>query len=120
MKPPRHKKGSLGRNDAQLLSLFHYSRQAKYSNAMRAAEAGSLLAAKENAFRLSRARSRRNPSAQRTDYHERIHRDQSNLIPPRSEAFIQQALELLGSDRYLQKCIGPHGPDRRQPAEIFL
>jgi hypothetical protein len=28
-------------------------------------------------------------------YHERIHRDQSNLIPLDPEAFIQTALELL-------------------------
>jgi hypothetical protein len=39
-------------------------------------------------------------------YHERVHRDQSNLIPLDPEAFIQTALELLSSDRYLQKGMG--------------
>jgi hypothetical protein len=33
-------------------------------------------------------------------YHERLHHDQSNLIPLDPEAFIQTALELLASDRY--------------------
>ena len=46
--------------------------------------------------------------------HQRIHRDQSNLIPLDPEAFIQTALELLASDRYLQKGMGLDGPDRAQ------
>jgi hypothetical protein len=41
-----------------------------------------------------------------TERHERIHRDQSNLIPFDPEAYIQQALELLASDRYFQKGMG--------------
>jgi hypothetical protein len=36
-------------------------------------------------------------------YHERIHRDQSSLIPLEPEAFIQKALELLASERYIEK-----------------
>jgi hypothetical protein len=36
-------------------------------------------------------------------YHEYMHRDQSDLIPLDPEAFIQTVLELLASDRYLQK-----------------
>src|SRR4029077_16057680 len=36
-------------------------------------------------------------------YHQRIHKDQSNLIPLDPEAFIQTALTLLASDRYLEK-----------------
>ena len=47
-------------------------------------------------------------------YHERIHRDQSNLIPLDPEAFIQTALDLLASDRYLEKGMGLDGPDRAQ------
>jgi hypothetical protein len=39
-------------------------------------------------------------------YHQRIHRDQSNLIPLDPEAFIQKALTLLASDRYLEKGMG--------------
>src|SRR5271165_2579523 len=39
-------------------------------------------------------------------YHQSIHRDQSNLIPLDPEAFIQTALELLASDRYLEKGMG--------------
>ena len=39
-------------------------------------------------------------------YHQSIHRDQSNLIPLDPEAFIQKALALLGSDRYLEKGMG--------------
>jgi Telomere resolvase len=53
-------------------------------------------------------------------YHERIHRDQSNLIPLDPEAFIQTALELLASDRYLQKGIGLMALTGRRPAEIFF
>jgi hypothetical protein len=53
-------------------------------------------------------------------YHERIHRDQSNLIPLDPEAFIQTALELLSSDRYLQKGIGLMALTGRRPAEIFF
>jgi hypothetical protein len=44
-----------------------------------------------------------NPCAGTSAYHQRIHRDQSNLIPLDPEAFILTALELLSSDRYLQK-----------------
>jgi hypothetical protein len=36
-------------------------------------------------------------------YHERIHHDQSNLIPPGSRSLHPNGLELLASDRYLQK-----------------
>jgi len=36
-------------------------------------------------------------------YHQRIHKDQSNLIPLDPEAFIQKRLTLLASDRYLEK-----------------
>jgi hypothetical protein len=53
-------------------------------------------------------------------YHERIHRDQSNLIPLDPEAFIQTALELLASDRYLQKGMGLMALTGRRPAEIFF
>ena len=53
-------------------------------------------------------------------YHERIHRDQSNLIPLDPEAFIEKALELLASDRYLEKGMGPHGLTGRRRAEIFF
>jgi hypothetical protein len=53
-------------------------------------------------------------------YHERIHRDQSNLIPLDPEAFIQTALELLSSDRYLQKGMGLMALTGRRPAEIFF
>jgi hypothetical protein len=55
-----------------------------------------------------------------TTYHKRIHRDQSNLIPLDPEAFIQQALELLASDRYLQKGMGLMALTGRRPAEIFF
>jgi hypothetical protein len=53
-------------------------------------------------------------------YHQRIHRDQSNLIPLDPEAFIQTALELLASDRYLQKGMGLMALTGRRPAEIFF
>jgi hypothetical protein len=56
-------------------------------------------------------------------YYERIHRDQSNLIPLDLEAFIQTALELLellASDRYLQKGMGLMALTGRRPAEIFF
>ena len=53
-------------------------------------------------------------------YHERIHRDQSNLIPLDPEAFIEKALELLASDRYLQKGMGLMALTGRRPAEIFF
>ena len=39
-------------------------------------------------------------------YHQRIHEDQSNLIPLDAQAFIQKALDLLASGRYLEKGIG--------------
>ena len=55
-----------------------------------------------------------------TERHERIHRDQSNLIPLDPEAYIQQALELLASDRYLQKGMGLDGPDRAQACRDLL
>ena len=46
-------------------------------------------------------------------YHQRIHKDQSNLIPLDPEAFVQTALTLLASDRYLQKGMaGPGGLGR--------
>jgi telomere resolvase len=53
-------------------------------------------------------------------YHQSIHRDQSNLIPLDPEAFIQTALELLSSDRYLQKGMGLMALTGRRPAEIFF
>jgi hypothetical protein len=53
-------------------------------------------------------------------YHERIHRDQSNLIPLDPKAFIQTALELLASDRYLRKAWAWMALTGRRPAEIFL
>ena len=55
-----------------------------------------------------------------TERHERIHRDQSNLIPLDPEAFIQAALELLSSDRYLQKGMGLDGPHRAQAGRDLL
>src|SRR5271167_418988 len=55
-----------------------------------------------------------------TERHERIHRDQSNLIPLDPEAYIQQALELLVRDRYLQKGMGLMALTGRRPAEIFF
>ena len=39
-------------------------------------------------------------------YHQRIHEDQSNLIPLDAQAFIEKALDLLASDRYLEKGMG--------------
>jgi hypothetical protein len=53
-------------------------------------------------------------------YHQRIHRDQSNLIPLDPEAFIQTALDLLASDRYLEKGMGLMALTGRRPAEIFF
>jgi hypothetical protein len=53
-------------------------------------------------------------------YHQRIHRDQSNLIPLDPEAFIQKALKLLASDRYLEKGMGLMALTGRRPAEIFF
>jgi telomere resolvase len=53
-------------------------------------------------------------------YHERIHQDQSNLRPLDPEAFIQKALELLASDRYLEKGMGLMALTGRRPAEIFF
>ena len=49
-----------------------------------------------------------------------LHRDQSNLIPLDPEAYIQQALELLASDRYLEKGMGLDDPDRAQACREFL
>ena len=53
-------------------------------------------------------------------YHQRIHRDQSNLIALDPEAFIQKALTLLASDRYLEKGMGLMALTGRRPAEIFF
>jgi hypothetical protein len=61
---------------------------------------------KKNAFRSALHLSRAGPEetrALKAAYHQRIHRDQSNLTPLDSETFIQTALELLASDRCLQK-----------------
>jgi hypothetical protein len=49
-----------------------------------------------------------------------LHRDQSNLIPLDPEAYIQQALELLTSDCYLEKGMGLVGPDRAHACRDFL
>jgi hypothetical protein len=53
-------------------------------------------------------------------YHQRIHKDQSNLIPLDPEAFVQTALTLLASDRYLQKGMALMALTGRRPAEIFF
>ena len=53
-------------------------------------------------------------------YHQSIHRDQSNLIPLDPEAFIQKALALLGSDRYLEKGMALMALTGRRPGEIFF
>jgi hypothetical protein len=53
-------------------------------------------------------------------YHQRIHKDQSNLIPLDPEAFIQTALTLLASDRYLEKGMALMALTGRRPAEIFF
>ena len=53
-------------------------------------------------------------------YHQRIHRDQSNLLPLDPEAFIQKALALLGSDRYLEKGMALMALTGRRPGEIFF
>jgi hypothetical protein len=53
-------------------------------------------------------------------YHQRIHKDQSNLIPLDPEAFIQTALDLLSSDRYLEKGMALMALTGRRPAEIFF
>jgi Telomere resolvase len=63
---------------------------------------------------------RKKPRTLNAAYHERIHQDQSNLIPLDPEAFIQTALELLVSDRYLQKGMGLMALTGRRPAEIFF
>jgi hypothetical protein len=60
------------------------------------------------------------PARWNAAYHERIHRDQSNLIPLDPEAFIHTALELLASDRYLQKGMGLDGPHRAQACRDLL
>jgi len=52
--------------------------------------------------------------------HHRIHKDQSNLIPLDPEAFVQTALTLLASDRYLQKGMAFMALTGRRPAEIFF
>jgi hypothetical protein len=53
-------------------------------------------------------------------YHQKIHKDQSNLIPLDPETFIQTALDLLTSDRYLEKGMGLMALTGRRPAEIFF
>ena len=53
-------------------------------------------------------------------YHQSIHRDQSNLIPLDAEAFIQTAINLLASERYLVKGMGLMALTGRRPAEIFF
>ena len=53
-------------------------------------------------------------------YHQRIHEDQSNLIPLDPQAFIEKALDLLASDRYLEKGMGLMALTGRRPAEIFF
>ena len=53
-------------------------------------------------------------------YHQRIHEDQSNLIPLDPQAFIEKALDLLASDRYLDKGMGLMALTGRRPAEIFF
>ena len=47
-----------------------------------------------------------------------VSRTQRPWLDP--EAFIQQALELLASDRYLQKGMGLMALTGRRPAEIFF
>jgi hypothetical protein len=63
------------------------------------------LAPKKNALRpalqLSGARARKKPARWNAAYHERI--STGEPIQPHPEAFIQTTLELLASDRYLQK-----------------
>ena len=53
-------------------------------------------------------------------YHQRIHEDQSNLIPLDPQAFIEKALDLLASGRYLEKGMGLMALTGRRPAEIFF
>ena len=53
-------------------------------------------------------------------YHQRIHEDQSNLIPLDAQAFIEKALDLLASGRYLEKGMGLMALTGRRPAEIFF
>jgi hypothetical protein len=53
-------------------------------------------------------------------YHQRIHEDQSNLIPLDPQAFIEKALDLLASDRYLEKGMGLMALTGRRSAEIFF
>src|SRR5208337_961141 len=96
----------------------------KYRNAIRAVEPDHLV------LRPRKMRSGQrfsylalDPEETRTlnaAYHERIHRDQSNLIPLDPEAFIEKALELLASDRYLEKGMGLMALTGRRPAEIFF
>jgi hypothetical protein len=71
------------------------------------------------AFFLPRSRSR-GTRAINAAYHQRIHKDQSNLIPLDPEAFIQTALTLLASDRYLEKGMALMALTGRRPAEIFF
>jgi Telomere resolvase len=60
------------------------------------------------------------PTRWNAAYHERIHRDQSNLIPLGSRGLHPNGVELLASDRYLQKGIGLMALTGRRPAEIFF
>src|SRR6516165_8011284 len=53
-------------------------------------------------------------------YHQRIHEDQSNLIPLDPQAFIEKAIDLLASGRYLEKGMGLMALTGRRPAEIFF
>ena len=53
-------------------------------------------------------------------YHQHIHRDQSHLIPLDPQAFVQKAIDLLGSDRYLEKGMALMALTGRRPAEIFF
>src|SRR6516164_4302762 len=53
-------------------------------------------------------------------YHQRIHEDQSNLIPLDAQAFIEKAIDLLASGRYLEKGMGLMALTGRRPAEIFF
>ena len=53
-------------------------------------------------------------------YHQRIHRDQSDLIALDPDAFIQKALTLLASDRYLEKGMGLMALTGRGSVAIFF
>lgn len=55
-----------------------------------------------------------------TAYQSSIHRDQSKLIPLDADVFIEKAMELLGSSRYLEKGMALMALTGRRPGEIFL